>query len=291
MSSQNGHVRAKTVADVLTWYAATSRPACAESERERLRIWKLFTDYIGEKDLDSCRPVDLLAFLDARQSLRSPWTRKRWLVTIQRPFNHAARLGLIQRNPFWGLQLPAGREGRDWTRKEYQAALRHSAPHFRRVIVFLRWSGARPGEMRRATVADVDFDAGVIVLWEHKTRRTSHGPRVIHLNAVVSRLLRWLVMHGDGPHLFVNRYGRPWTCKAVINHFALVRKRAGLGRDVKPHGLRHSWATNAITNGLDLATVAQLLGHRSVASSGRYIHLATKNGHLTRSAEKAVGLK
>lgn len=277
-----------TVAAVLDWYAATTRHVCAESERERRRIWQLFTAALGEKTVDSCRPADLLAFIDARTSLRSPWTRKRWLATILRPFNHAARLGLIARNPFWGLCLPQGDDGRDWTRHEFQAALRHCAAYFRRVITFMRWTGARPGEARSACVTDVDFETGIVELSEHKTRRISKRSRIVYLCPVALKLIRWLVLHGSGGHLFLNGEGRPWTRSAFNKHFRAVRRRAGLKDDVVPHGCRHTFGTGAIVNGVDLATLAALMGHASVSATERYVHLAKKTDHLKAAAARAV---
>jgi integrase len=53
---------------------------------------------------------------------------------------------------------------------------------FRQVLFFLRYTGARPGEMANLTWDDVNLEAGVIVLRKHKTIRTrTPRPRVIQL--------------------------------------------------------------------------------------------------------------
>lgn len=280
---------AATAHDILNWYASTVRQTRPEPERERRRIWDMFAAFLDGRPVSACRPADALAFIDSRPSLKSDWSRKRWLTTIQRPFNHAARLGLIPSNPFWGLQLPSGGEGRDWTRREFQAALRHCAAYFRRLLIFMRWTGARPGEMRAARVADVDFDIGALILSDHKTKRAARGrPRIIYLNRVGLSLVRWLMLHGDGEHLFVNGAGRPWTRSALTKHFRAVRRRSGLRDGVVLHGCRHSFASGAIVNGLDLATVAELLGHASVTATARYVHLARRTEHLRQAVARAV---
>jgi integrase len=53
-----------------------------------------------------------------------------------------------------------------------------------------------------------------------------------------------------------------------------VRKAAGLPADLTLHGLRHSLGTAAVLSGLSGPEVQQLLRHRTLSTSGRYIHLA-----------------
>jgi integrase len=202
----------------------------------------------------------------------------------------AARLGLIDRNPFHGLRLPQGRQGRDWTLIEYQSVLRASQPLFRRLVVFLRFSGARPGEARKARWEHLDLAERRIVLREHKTSHVVEAPRVIHLNDKTLKLLLWLKRHQpDGqPFMFVNRYGNPWTMRAVVQYLAEIRERANLPADLKLHGLRHAFTTQGLINDVQIATMASLLGHTNISTTQRYAHLANKGSHLQAASEQAT---
>src|SRR5262249_39626197 len=123
----------QTVADVLNWYQSNElRSYSIAAMRERRRIWDAFANEYGPQPVDACRGAMLLAFIVAQRNCKSDWPRRRIKVTILRPFNAAMACGLIPRNPFYGVKIPEGQRGRDWSIAEYQAALRCCTPRFRR---------------------------------------------------------------------------------------------------------------------------------------------------------------
>lgn len=279
-----------TVADVFRWNSERpQRSRCAKANLERDRQINLFLDVYGMRPIFECRPADLLDFIESQPGVRSNWTRRRIKAIINRPFNQAANVGLIAKNPFAGLTIPEGPQGRDWTDAEYQAILRCSPPYFRRVIVFLRVSGARPGEARELNWKHVRDDIAAIVEREHKTSHVNDEPRRIYYNRVVTKLLAWLSRNKTHrEHVFVNALGRPWSIAALCRRMRDIRAKAGVSDEVRCHGARHTFATNAIVNGVDLATLAELLGHKSVATTMRYLHLVNKKPHLNAAMEKAI---
>lgn len=56
-----------------------------------------------------------------------------------------------------------------------------------------------------------------------------------------------------------------------------ISKAAGINRKIHPHLLRHSFATHLIEAGVQPIYVQTLLGHRSIDSTNKYIHLANKS--------------
>jgi site-specific recombinase XerD len=84
------------------------------------------------------------------------------------------------------------------------------------------------------------------------------------------------VFPGDGPHGELVKYA---------DHWAHIRKAAGIP-DVRPHDLRHSFASSIASSGFDLPVIGKLLGHLSPATTKRYAHLV---GGILKEATEAAG--
>ena len=70
--------------------------------------------------------------------------------------------------------------------------------------------------------------------------------------------------------LFLNQHGGRLTRQAAWGIVQDSARRAGLGKDVSPHALRHSFATHLLDGGADVRVVQELLGHASVTTTQIY---------------------
>ena len=83
-------------------------------------------------------------------------------------------------------------------------------------------------------------------------------------------------MPGSGQFVFVNLFhpplGGPMTASAVRQGLRSLSRRAGLGRAIHPHMLRHSAGTEMAEAGVGIEVIQALLGHRSITSAQVYVH-------------------
>ncbi len=73
--------------------------------------------------------------------------------------------------------------------------------------------------------------------------------------------------------LFLNKYGRRLTTRAVEQNLEKLSIKAGVQTHLNPHKLRHSFATELLQGGADLRSVQEMLGHASLAATQIYTHL------------------
>ncbi len=305
--------RDHTVASIIDLYLTHSkRSYSARSYATRYHYLQKFAEAQGFRLISDCLPIHLTGWFDSNEEWKSDWTLAGIVSIIQRPFNWAVQQRIIVANPFRGIRHRCGEPRRPMTDAEFLALLRatvtprpnKSKPakprrrptpgaRFRQVLMFLRYTGARPGEMSNLTWESVDLDRGVIILHHHKTSRTQRTPRprVIQLVPNMVRLLRKIQsqQRPGTTRVFVTAHGTSWNRSNLGLRMRRLRKKAKLPDDVKMYGIRHHFGTQSIINGVDIKTLAELMGHTTSRMTEHYVHLAGCQQHLASAMLQAVG--
>jgi len=85
--------------------------------------------------------------------------------------------------------------------------------------------------------------------------------------------------------LFLNRRGERLTRQGFWQILKGHARAAGLEKEITPHTLRHSFATNMLNGGADLRSVQELLGHANISTTQIYTHLTSE--HVRRTYDKS----
>jgi integrase/recombinase XerC len=164
-----------------------------------------------------------------------------------------------------------------------------STPHGQRdraLLELLYASGLRVSELVRLDLGRVNLDAREIRVWGKgsKERVVLMGrPAVEALGVYLTQGRLKLLGEKRSSALFLNRYGGRLTARRVQAILEECAARAGIGKRVYPHMLRHTFATHLLDGGADLRVVQELLGHASLSSTQVYTH-------VTRSQARKVYL-
>jgi integrase len=242
-----------------------------------------FRKKFGKLPVARLRPGHVTRWVDGKQwNATSEYNARRFVFRV---FSWAIEQGDLPQNPLKGMKRPKPMpRQRAMSRDEYTALLKAARGEFK-LLLFVLWNtGARPAEVRRLRWKQVHD--GYWKLDQHKTIRQTGKPRIIHLNAPMRRLMEVLGRGGTDEHVFLNKRGRPWTANAVRLQFHRLKKTLGLADDLCAYLARHAFGTNAILNGVNMATAAQLLGHTSLEMVQKvYCHLADQHEHLQDAVE------
>jgi integrase len=155
---------------------------------------------------------------------------------------------------------------------EARRLINASPADFRRLVQGALETGARYGELCALTISDFNSDSGTVAIRQSKSGK----PRHIVLTDDGVEFFRGLTAGRAGSEfMFVKESGEAW----LRSHQADPMDRANLNAKITPpinfHGLRHTWASHAVMNGVPMLVVAKNLGHSDTRMVEKhYGHLA-----------------
>jgi len=142
-------------------------------------------------------------------------------------------------------------------------------------------AGLRISEAVRLKPTDVDSQRMVIRVDQGKGRKDRYvmlSPKLLDTLRSYWRAVQpkgWL-FDGDVP-------GQPISTSAVELACQKARRLSGIGKPITPHSMRHAFAVHWLESGTDVRTIQLLLGHRSLATTARYLRIATSKVCSTSS--------
>ena len=154
--------------------------------------------------------------------------------------------------------------------------------HKHRAILMTAYAaGLRVSEATHLKVTDIDSQRMMLRVEQGKGMKDRYvmlSPRLLDVLRTYwksARPTRWM-FPGEVP-------GQPITREAVGLACQKARRDAGITKPITPHSLRHAFASHLLESGADLRTIQLLLGHRSLATTARYLKVATSTVCATTS--------
>jgi integrase/recombinase XerC len=247
-----------------------------------------FFKFLTEKGLTMLNQVDrhilreYLSYLVDEGVVKASIARK--LSAIRSFFRYLVREGIIPKNPIEQVSSPKldKRLPSFLTLEEVERLL--NAPDLstplgqrdRALLELLYASGLRVSELVGLTLEQIDLETNEIrVLGKgSKERVVLMGlPAVEALKNYLEQGRNQLLGKKRSQALFLNRYGQPLLERSVQRLLNQYAKKAGIGKRVHPHLLRHTFATHMLDGGADLRVVQELLGHARLTSTQIYTHV------------------
>ncbi len=222
-------------------------------------------------------------------------SRARHLVTLRGFYRFLAQEKILPYNPVETIDLP--KKGLKLpevlTIEEVKALLdapdvttpkgmRDSA-----MIELMYAAGLRVSELVSIKVHDVNTEAGFVRVYGKgsKERVVPIGRYATEkLETYIKTVRPALLKNNVSSYLFVAWKGRPMTRQGFWKALKKYGRVAGIRKNIKPHSLRHSFASHLLEGGADLRSVQIMLGHADISTTQIYTHVTYS--HLKNAHEK-----
>lgn len=171
-----------------------------------------------------------------------------------------------------------------YLKKVSEAEAKNRVLRDRAILELLYSSGLRVGELVGLNLKYLDLHLGIV-----RVMGKGRKERIVPVgNKAIEALKTYLDRRGDPETeepLFVNMRGGRLTSRSVGRLTKKYTRASGIVRKVSPHSLRHSFATHLLDGGADIREIQEMLGHASLSTTQRYIHISP--GKLMEVYDKA----
>ena len=243
--------------------------------RDAISINHLAVDFSHRRLVD-IHPFHVEKYKTARKAEVSPATVNREVACLKRILNLAVKWGQLQQNPIREVRFfkEPGSPVHFLSEDEAARLIEACSNTLRPIVVTALNTGMRRGEILSLTWDRVNLRERFLTLVGTKNGESREVP----LNRTMVELLASLPRSSE--HVFTNRDGEPYHCVKKI--YSLALRKAGI-ENFRFHDLRHTWASHLAMSGVDLLTVKELGGWKSLQMVQRYAHLS--DSHRRRAVE------
>lgn len=146
----------------------------------------------------------------------------------------------------------------------------------RSIIEMMYATGMRASEVINLKLEDINLEVGFVRCFGKggKERIVPLGSKAKEaLIRYFERVRPKLLKNKTSPEIFLSRLGKKISRQSLWSIIKKYAKVAKIKRQIKPHTLRHSFATHLLEGGADLRSVQEMLGHSDISTTQVYTHI------------------
>lgn len=251
-----------------------------DSYGENLLLLKNYTN----KDLISLKKEDIKDFLDNVEATAR--TKAHYLTVFNSFYKYLVFMDKIKSNPCDGIKAPKLEKKlptyltNEEIAKLFNIRLTKPVDYRNKAILEVMYAtGARISEVINLEVNQIDFEECIIrVVGKGKKERIIplDDVAIEALNNYINNYRPFLIKNETCNYVFLNKNGEKISRQMIFKILKNLANKAGIIKEISPHTLRHSFASNLLNNGADLRVIQELLGHENLETTEIYSHLQNK---------------
>ena len=252
-----------------------------------------FFNYINKDTIEQIDILNYINYLFDEKKLKDR-SIKRKIISLKIYFNFLEDNSIIKNNPFTKLKFKFKQEKKlpktlqkNEVKKLLETVydeLNSSITPYKKfetirnisLLEILISTGIRIQEASSITLNDISLQEKTIII--HGKGRKERQLFILN-KYVLSSLKNWLTIRKTSSpkcnNIFINKYGSPLSIHSIENIFRKYKTLSNINIKATPHYLRHTFATNLLTNGADLRSVQEILGHSSISTTQIYLEISS----------------
>ncbi len=251
-----------------------------DSYGENLLLLKNYTN----KDLISLKKEDIKDFLDNVEATAR--TKAHYLTVFNSFYKYLVFMDKIKSNPCDGIKAPKLEKKlptyltNEEIAKLFNIRLTKPVDYRNKAILEVMYAtGARISEVINLELNQIDFEECIIrVVGKGKKERIIplDDVAIDALDNYINNYRPFLIKNETCNYVFLNKNGEKISRQMIFKILKNLANKAGITKEISPHTLRHSFASNLLNNGADLRVIQELLGHENLETTEIYSHLQNK---------------
>lgn len=241
-----------------------------------------FEDFIKGKNIKEINRNDIENFLKFNDNMAEK-SRAHYLTVIKNFYIFLVGEDLIEQNPCENIKSPklTKKLPEYLTEEEIEKLLSFNLKtpldyRNKAMLELLYATGMRVSELINLKINNLNLnDDFVRIMGKGSKERISPISDIAkkYMQIYLDNYRNLLLKNKDSEYVFINNFGSKISRQGFFKNLKKIAKEEGIEKEISPHTLRHSYATNLLKNGADLRIIQELLGHSDISTTEIYTHI------------------